>query len=109
MPAQKYKLPKLQVVHRAYGECVLIERRESDSGDVMQVRFADKTERTLLADAKYWITPLPELKATRVKPSDEPDDEPEVERDSDDEPELAVAKSNRSDELEPELVDELAG
>jgi hypothetical protein len=49
------------------------------------------------------------LKATRVKPSDEPDDEPEVERDSDDEPELAVAKSNRSDELEPELVDELAG
>jgi hypothetical protein len=92
MATRKPKLPKLQAVHRVYGECLLIERRETDSGDVMIVQFADKTERALLAHPKFWITPLPESKAIRVKP-----EEPE----HDDELALSVAtRLNRTDEID---------
>jgi len=74
---------KIELEHRAYGPCILIEHRATASGtDVLDARFPDKTVRTLLADSTFWVTPEMQLKAIPItvpaKTKDVHEDEPEV-------------------------------
>jgi hypothetical protein len=93
---------KLQVEHTIYGPGELIERKITDSNrPILVAHFADGT-RSLLADAKFWITPMAKLSAIPViSPTGEPD-EPEAELVKDDETsELIVTKPYRQrDEVE---------
>jgi hypothetical protein len=87
------KAPRVDLVHRVHGECQLIEARNTDSNQaVLAVRFPDKTERLLLADAKFWITPAQQLTAipvTQPAVADEPESvEPVI--DDDTEAELQI-------------------
>jgi hypothetical protein len=60
------KTPKVQVEHPLFGPCLLVERRTTPTGnEVFLAEFADKTTRTLLASAKFWVT-LPDLAAIPV-------------------------------------------
>ena len=75
------KAPKVQLEHTTFGPCVLIERRVTATGnDVLLVEFPDKTTRTLLAAAEFWVAPTAELTAIPVSSAAVPDEpEPEIE------------------------------
>jgi hypothetical protein len=90
--AKKTRVKKLHiaVAHATFGPGVLEEKRLTDSGPALVVRFPDET-RTLLASSNYWLS-LPNLDAVPVaKKKAEP--EPEDDEDDvvdDEEPELVA-------------------
>jgi hypothetical protein len=59
---------KVQAEHAVYGPCLLVERRGTPScNDVFLAGFPDKSKRTLLADARFWVTPATQLRAIPIK------------------------------------------
>jgi len=53
---RKKKAAQIEVTHRVYGLGNVVGRRPTANGaDVLEVRFPDKTVRTLLAAERYWI------------------------------------------------------
>jgi hypothetical protein len=90
--AKKTRVKKLHinVAHATFGPGVLEEKRLTDSGPALVVRFPDET-RTLLASSNYWLS-LPDLDAVPIAKAAAPAPEPE-----DDEADVV-------DEEEPELV-----
>jgi hypothetical protein len=89
------KAQKLQVEHKVYGPCLLVERRATPTGnDILLVEFSDKTTRTLLADPKFWIA-LPDLGAIPVaKKTAAPDEtESELVMNEDLEPEMEIEEA----------------
>jgi hypothetical protein len=82
---------KVPVEQATFGPGVLEEKRLTDSGPALVVRFPDET-RTLLASSNYWLS-LPDLAAIPVakqKATPEPDDDEADVIDEDAEPELVA-------------------
>ena len=73
------KVPKVQMEHAAFGPCLVVERRSTATGnDILLAEFPDKRRRSLLADAKFWVTPASQLRAipaTQTAVPVEPDEE----------------------------------
>jgi hypothetical protein len=81
--ARKPRKLRVQGEHAIFGPCLLVERRTTPSGnDIFLAEFPDKSERTLLADSRFWVTPAAQLKAIPIKtksPVAEADEKPEIE------------------------------
>jgi len=87
---RKKKFTPVQVEHRVYGPCELMEAKLTDSGLVLVVRFPDKSTRSLLAAPHFWVA-LPDLTGIPTAKSPEPE---------------ADAPERVIDDLESELVAE---
>jgi hypothetical protein len=86
------KAQKLQVEHKVYGSCLLVERRATPTGnDILLVQSADKSTRSLLASPEFWVN-LPDLDAIPVTQAAVPV-----------EPEEEIEKPVSDDDVEPEL------
>jgi hypothetical protein len=66
--AKKTRTRKLHidVAHATFGPGVLEEKRLTDSGEVLVVRFPDGATRSLLAAPEFWKTPAVQLAAILV-------------------------------------------
>jgi hypothetical protein len=90
------KAPKVQIEHKVYGPCLLVERRSTPTGnDILLVEFPDKTQRSLLAAPSFWLSlpldlgAIPVAKTAAPEP-DDVGDEIEPVTDDDVEPELVA-------------------
>jgi len=62
---RKPRKPLRTVEHRMFGVGRLRCVRSTDSGPVADVEFPDGSKRSLLVDAKFWLTPIDEITAAQ--------------------------------------------
>jgi hypothetical protein len=69
------KMQPVQVEHKVYGPCEVVETKFTDSGQVLTVRFPDGGTRSLLAAPHFWVA-LPDLAGIPVEEPLLDEDEP---------------------------------
>ena len=91
--ARKKKGLKIPVEHATFGPGVLEEKRMTDSGSILVVRFPDGATRSLLAAPEFWKTPAAALAAIPVAMAAKPEPEDEIEPVMDEDVEAELHRS----------------
>ena len=72
----KKKAVAVQVEHKIYGPCEVVETKVTDSGQVLIVCFPDGGTRSVLAAPHFWVA-LPDLAGIPIEEPLLDEDEPE--------------------------------